>query len=78
MARRVQNKKRKKVCYFCKNSVEPTYKDVEVLKHMTTDRGKIFPKRMTGVCAKHQRKLATSIKRARNIALLPFVAENMH
>ena len=78
MARKMLGKKRKKVCYFCVHEVDPSYKDIEVMKHMVTDRGKIFPKRMTGVCAKHQRKLATAIKRARNIALLPFVAENMH
>ena len=44
---------------------------------VTTDRGKILPRRMTGICAKHQRKLATAIKRARHLALLPFVSENI-
>jgi len=78
MARKMFRKKRKKVCFFCVNDVEPNYKQPEVLKRMITDRGKIFPKRMTGVCAKHQRHLATEIKRARNVALLPFVAKNMH
>ena len=51
------------------------YKDVAKLRRFTTERGKILPRRISGTCAKHQRKLTTSIKRARAIALLPFTAE---
>ena len=69
--------KRKKSCFYCKNSIVPNYKMVDVIKNVTTDRGKILPRRMTGICAKHQRKLATEIKRARHLALLPFVSENI-
>ncbi len=67
-----------KTCSFCDDSIEPSYKNVDVLKGKLTERGKILPRRVTGVCAKHQRKLATEVKRARQIALVPFVAENIH
>jgi small subunit ribosomal protein S18 len=67
---------RRKVCGFC---VEKTtyidYKNATKLKRYTSERGKIEPRRKTGTCAKHQRALATAIKRAREIALLPFVAD---
>ena len=67
---------RRKVCGFC---VDKTgyidYKNATKLKRYTSDRGKIEPRRKTGTCAKHQRSLATAIKRAREIALLPFVAD---
>jgi len=69
-------RKRKKVCLFCKNpSIEIEYKNINVLKRFVSDRGKILPRRATGACAKHQRKIATAVKRARNIALLPFCNE---
>ncbi len=62
------------VCYFCKNRIdEIDYKDYELLRKFMTPRGKIVPRRNTGVCAKHQRRLALSIKRAREMALLPYV-----
>lgn len=67
-----------KTCSFCDDKIEPSYKNSDVLKGKLTERGKIVPRRVTGVCAKHQRKLATEIKRARHIALVPFVAENIH
>jgi len=51
------------------------YKDVDLLQRFVSDRGKIRPRRQTGTCAKHQRRLAIAVKRARHIALLPFVAE---
>ena len=54
------------------------YKDIDLLKLFITEQGKILPRRVTGVCAKHQRKLATEVKRARHLALTPFVAENIH
>ncbi|MDP2720844.1 MAG: 30S ribosomal protein S18 [bacterium] len=64
---------RKKGCFFCKNNVEPSYKDVDALRRLTTERGKIISRTKTGTCASHQRKLAMAIKRARILALLPFV-----
>ena len=65
---------RRKVCRFCADSsLEINYKDPKTLKHFTTERGKIIPRRISGTCAKHQRSLQTAIKRARVIALLPFV-----
>ena len=69
-------RRRKKVCVFCadKNSVID-YKDVNKLKRYISERGKIVPRRISGNCAKHQRQLTEAIKRARHIALLPFVAE---
>jgi small subunit ribosomal protein S18 len=64
---------RRKVCRFCTDKVPVIdYKDVQTLRGYVSDRGKIMPRRISGVCAKHQRELNTSIKRARNIALLPF------
>ncbi len=66
---------RKKVCRFCANKVKIDYKDPDALKRFTTERGKILPRRITGTCAKHQRRLALEIKRARAICLLPFVAD---
>jgi small subunit ribosomal protein S18 len=64
----------KKVCYFCKNRIhEIDYKDYELLRKFMTPRGKILPRRNTGTCAKHQRQLARAIKRAREMALLPYV-----
>lgn len=67
-----------RVCSFCEDKIEPSYKNVDALKRKLTERGKILPRRVTGVCAKHQRKFAAEVKRARHIALLPFVAENIH
>lgn len=66
---------RKKVCRFCSNKATIDYKDPDTLRRFTTDRGKILPRRITGTCAKHQRKLALEIKRSRAIALMPFVKE---
>ena len=67
---------RKKVCRLCIQKVtEIDYKDVDLLRKFITDRGKILPRRITGNCAKHQRMLARAIKRARMVALLPFVAK---
>lgn len=67
---------RRKVCGFCVDKVTSIdYKNATKLKRYTSERGKIEPRRKTGTCARHQRALATAIKRAREIALLPFVAE---
>jgi len=68
--------RRNKVCIYCadKNAVID-YKDVNKLKRYISERGKILPRRITGNCAKHQRKLTTAIKRARHLALLPYIAD---
>lgn len=76
MARQRGRKNRKKVCNFCVDGIDKIdYKDVNRLRRYITERGKILPRRITGNCAKHQRQLTVAIKRARNIALLPFTAE---
>jgi small subunit ribosomal protein S18 len=68
--------KRKKKCRFCQDKITQfDYKNVGLLRRMVTERGKIIPSRITGTCAKHQRQLSRAIKRARQVALLPFVAE---
>ncbi len=67
---------RKKVCQFCQEkTTHIDYKDLGRLKKYTTERGKILPRRITGACAKHQRMVTRAIKRARSIALLPYVAD---
>lgn len=67
---------RKKVCFFCVDRVEKIdYKDVSKLRKCLTERSKILPRRVTGTCAYHQRELTIAIKRARHIALLPYVSE---
>lgn len=72
----IRRPSRKKVCAFCADKVEKIdYKDVAKLRKFITEKGKILPRRMSGVCAAHQRELATAIKRARKMALLPFVGE---
>jgi len=64
---------RRKVCRFCADkNVSIDYKDPQTLKYFITDRGKIIPRRISGNCAKHQRKVSVAIKRARMIALMPF------
>ena len=67
---------RRKVCAFCADKAETIdYKDISKLRRYLSDRGKIVPRRVTGTCAFHQRALTTAIKRARHIALLPYVAD---
>ena len=67
---------KRKVCSFCVDKIEHIdYKDAPRLRRYLSERGKILPRRMTGTCAKHQRQLTVAIKRARHIALLPFVNE---
>ncbi|MCK5811372.1 MAG: 30S ribosomal protein S18 [Clostridiales bacterium] len=69
-------KPRRKVCQFCQDKVETIdYKDIARLRRLISESAKILPRRVTGTCAKHQRELTTAIKRARQIALLPFTAE---
>src|ERR1700685_1478509 len=68
--------RKKKVCRFCVDKVDfIDYKKGDMLQSFVQDRGKIMPRRMTGTCSKHQRWLGVAIKRARNIALLPFATE---
>ncbi len=65
---------RRKICRFCADgSIIINYKDYRALRFFISERGKIIPRRITGTCAKHQRKLTHEIKRARTIALLPYV-----
>jgi small subunit ribosomal protein S18 len=65
---------KRKYCKFCaKKFIFIDYKDIKTLRYYVTERGKIMAGRMTGTCAKHQRELTMAIKRARNIAFLPFV-----
>ena len=69
-------RRRKKGCVFCgKENNEIDYKDVNKLKRYVSERGKILPRRITGNCAKHQRALTVAVKRARHVALMPYVAE---
>ncbi|MGB0387844.1 MAG: 30S ribosomal protein S18 [Ardenticatenaceae bacterium] len=68
-----KRRRRRKVCSFCTNKIAYIdYKDVDTFKRLTTERGKIQPRRKTGTCAKHQRSLTTAIKRARHLALFPY------
>ena len=74
--RRPNKKGRRKVCAFCVEKVECIdYKDVNKLNKFTSDRAKILPRRVTGTCAYHQRELTSAIKRARYIALIPYVSD---
>ncbi|UCD58969.1 MAG: 30S ribosomal protein S18 [Candidatus Hydrogenedentota bacterium] len=69
---------RRRICRFCADKIDTAdidYKDVQRLKHYTTERGKIIPRRISGNCAKHQRALSKAIKRARIVALMPFTAD---
>lgn len=68
--------RRRKVCKFCVEKIDRIdYKDVRMLQQFVAERGKIVPRRISGACTQHQRRLARAIKQARNIALLPFAAE---
>ena len=68
-------RRRKKVCVVCGKDNVIDYKDTAKLKKYVSERGKILPRRITGTCAKHQRALTVAIKRARHVALMPYVAE---
>lgn len=77
MRRKKQIKKERPVplnCRFCNENDAPTYKKWEILANFLNDRSKILPKTKTGLCAMHQRKVAREIKRARYLALMPFIA----
>ncbi len=82
MAKAVREKPRRfafkpKVCAFCAEKAGIDYKDIARLRRYVSDRGKIQPRRRTGVCAKHQRRLALAIKRARYLALLPYTPDHV-
>ncbi|MBI2860962.1 MAG: 30S ribosomal protein S18 [Chloroflexi bacterium] len=69
---------KRKVCAFCRDKIQDIdYKNSQQLRRFVSDRGKIEPRRKTGTCAKHQRILAMAIKRARHVALLPFVPDHI-
>ena len=68
-------RRRKKVCVFCGKDNVIDYKDTNKLKRYVSERGKILPRRITGNCAKHQRALTVAIKRARHVALMPYVQD---
>ena len=69
---------KRRVCVFCRDKIETIdYKNTSLLRPYISDRGKIAPRRKSGACARHQRRLAVSIKRARHLALLPFVSEHI-
>jgi len=75
IAAKKQYFRRKKVCRFCVDKIDDiNYKDTRMLSSFISERGKITPRRITSVCAPHQRRLSEAIKQARNIALLPFAA----
>ena len=75
-AQRPFNRRRKKVCLFCADKIDHIdYKDTVRLKKFVTERAKILPRRISGACAKHQRQLTTAIKRARHVALMPYIGD---
>ena len=75
-ARPMVNRKRRKVCVFCSEKIPYIdYKDSNRLRKFISERGKILPRRISGTCAKHQREVTTAIKRARQVALLPYITD---
>jgi len=75
MRRRRKRPVRGLKCPFCESGKKPDYKEVEALRRFVSDRGKIIPRSRTGVCAKHQRRLAQAIKRMRFLGLIPFTTQ---
>jgi small subunit ribosomal protein S18 len=76
MLKKRRSFRRQKVCKYCVDKIDAIdFKDAKRLRNFMTDRGKIIPRRISGNCALHQRQLATAIRRARSIALLPFAAD---
>ena len=72
MAEGYNNRRKKKICLICAGKSKPDYKDPESLRRYTNEKGKIVPRRVTGTCALHQRDVSREVKRAREIALMPF------
>jgi small subunit ribosomal protein S18 len=78
LANQLNNDQRKRFCWFKKTGIKYIdYKDPEFLKRFLNEQGKIFPRRLTGTSLKYQRRVAQAIKRARHLALLPYVVDNM-
>ncbi len=78
MAKQEQQLRKRRVCRFCENDdIYIDYKDEKRLSRFVSEQGKIIPKRITGTCARHQRQLVQAIKRARHLALMPFVSETI-
>lgn len=75
MRKRGGIRRRKKVCVFCGKDNVIDYKDAAKLRKFISERGKILPRRVTGTCAKHQRALTSAVKRARHVAILPYISE---
>ncbi len=76
MINKRRGRRKKRVCAFCAEGINHIdYKDTARLRKFVSERGKILPRRITGNCAKHQRVLTVAVKRARHVALLPYVAE---
>jgi len=76
MSQRPNRNRRKKVCAFCADNIDDIdYKDTVRLRKFVSERAKILPRRISGTCAKHQRQLTTAIKRARHVALLPYISD---
>ena len=73
--RRPGIRRRKKVCIFCGKDNVIDYKDTNTLRKFVSERGKILPRRITGTCAKHQRAITVAVKRARHVALMPYVQD---
>nr|MBQ4318062.1 30S ribosomal protein S18 [Clostridia bacterium] len=70
------NRRKKKVCAFCADKIDYIdYKDTNRLRKFISERAKILPRRITGTCAKHQRQLTVAVKRARHVALLPYISD---
>lgn len=75
-ANKMMNRRRKKVCIFCEDKIDfIDYKDTVRLRKLISERGKILPRRVSGTCARHQRQLTVAIKRARVVALLPYISD---
>lgn len=73
-----QRRRGRKVCNFCADNIDRIdYKDVALLNNYVNERGRVLPRRRTGTCAKHQRRLSVAIKRARHVALMPFAAQHV-
>ena len=71
-----QNKRHKKVCQFCADKIDHVdYKDISRLRKCVSERSKILPRRVTGTCAFHQRQLTIAVKRARHMALIPYISD---
>jgi len=76
MVQKRRGRRKKRVCIFCSDKIDSVdYKDIPKLRKFVSERGKILPRRVTGNCAKHQRKLTVSIKRSRHMALMAFTTE---